>query len=58
VTDGHLLDHPGEALTDFVVAPYQRVLALEQRVDTNVECTRGMSLSEQTKGSDCSLSLA
>ena len=57
VIDGHLLDHLGEALTDSVVAPYHRVLALERRVDTNVECTPGKTLIAQMKGSGCSLNL-
>jgi hypothetical protein len=55
VIDGHLLDHLGEALTDSVVAPYHRVLALERRVDTNVECNPETTLIEPTKDSDCSL---
>lgn len=55
VIDGHLLDHLGEALTDSVVAPYHRELALERRVDTNVECTPETTLIEPMKDSDCSL---
>lgn len=48
----------GRRLMDSVVAPYHRELALEQLVDTNAECIRGMSLIEQTRDSDCSLSWA
>ncbi len=57
VIDGHLLGHLGEALTDSVVAPYHWVLALERRVDTNVECNPETTLIEPMKDSDYSLSL-
>jgi hypothetical protein len=42
-------------LMDSVVAPYHRELALERRVDTNVECTPETTLIEPMKDSDCSL---
>jgi hypothetical protein len=42
-------------LMDSVVAPYHWVLALERRVDTNVECTPETTLIEPMKDSDCSL---
>lgn len=47
MVDGHWFDHQREALTDFVVAPYLRVLVLERLVGTNVECIPGMNLTEQ-----------
>jgi hypothetical protein len=46
-----------QRLMDSVVAPYHWVLALEHRVDTNVECNPETTLIEPMKDSDCSLSL-
>jgi len=51
----HMLGSSARRLMDSVVAPYHRVLALERRVDTNVECNPETTLIEPTKDSDCSL---
>jgi len=53
--DLHMSGSSARRLMDSVVAPYHRELALERRVDTNVECNPETTLIEPMKDSDCSL---